>query len=453
MTTQSTTRSAARSGADILAFDRSYVFHPWRRQQDRSSMVITGGEGLYFFDDAGKRYLDFHSGWGHMTLGHQPRPVLDAIAAQLNELSNIMPGFAHAPAALLGACLAAIVPVPLGKSFFATSGTEAIDVAVKMARAYTGRFKIIARYRSYHGNNYGAGVLSGDPRRIPLEPGMPGVVHALDCYCYRCPFKLTYPQCEVHCAEHIAQLIELEGPGTVAAVLAEPVVASNGGLVPPAEYWPKLRAICDHYGVLLIADEVVTGIGRTGEWFACDHWGVVPDILVLAKGLSAGIMPLSATVVTQAIADFFEANYLDAGLTYQSHPLSCAAGIATLRYIQEHDLLDHVRKMGSYLLAGLRDLQQRHPSIGDVRGLGLYGTLELVSARRARTPLIPWSTVDMPNPTAQAINQRLLARGVKTALRWNRLAVAPPLIIDKQGIDEGLAAIDYALEVADEACA
>lgn len=447
-----TTISNSLSAADILALDRDYVFHPWRRQQDRSSLVVTGGEGCYFFDGAGKRYLDFHSGWGHMTLGHQPRPVLDAIAAQLSELSNIMPGFAHGPAAQLGRYLAEIVPPPLGKSFFATGGTEAIDVAVKMARAYTGRFKIIARYRSYHGNNYGAGVLSGDPRRIPLEPGMPGVVHAMDCYCYRCPFKLSYPQCEVHCADHIAQVIELEGPDTVAAVIAEPVVASNGGLVPPAEYWPKLRSICDHYGVLLIADEVVTGIGRTGEWFACDHWQVTPDILVLAKGLSAGIMPLSATVVTKAIADFFETNYLDAGLTYQSHPLSCAAGIATLRYIEDNDLIEHTRAMGAYLHAGLRALQQRHPCVGDLRGLGLYATLELVAERSGRTPLIPWSAVDKPNKIAQVINQRLMERGVKVALRWNRLAVAPPLIIDQQGIDEGLAAIDYALEAADGAC-
>lgn len=442
----------ALSATDILKLDRDHVFHPWRRQRDRSSIVVTGGEGCYFVDSTGKRYLDFHSGWGHMTLGHQPQPVIDAIAAQLTQLSNIMPGFAHAPAAQLGACLSEIAPAPLAKSFFATGGTEGIDIAVKMARAYTGRHKIIARYRSYHGNNYGAGVLSGDPRRIPLEPGMPGVVHALDCYCYRCPFKLSYPQCEVHCAEHIGQLIELEGPNSVAAVLAEPVVASNGGLVPPEEYWPKLRAICDHYGVLLIADEVVTGIGRTGAWFACDHWQVVPDIVVLAKGLSAGILPLSATLVTDAIAEFFEANYLDAGLTYQSHPLSCAAGIATIRFIQAHGLVEHAHRLGQYLHGGLLALQARHPSIGDVRGLGLYATLELVSDRVGRTPLIPWSSVDQPNPIAQAINSRLLARGVKVALRWNRLAVAPPLIIDAAGIDEGLAAIDDALEVADDAC-
>jgi taurine---2-oxoglutarate transaminase len=442
----------ALSATDILKLDRDHVFHPWRRQRDRSSIVVTGGEGCYFIDSTGKRYLDFHSGWGHMTLGHQPQPIIDAVAAQLAQFSNIMPGFAHAPAAQLGACLAEIAPAPLTKSFFATGGTEGIDIAVKMARAYTGRHKIIARYRSYHGNNYGAGVLSGDPRRIPLEPGMPGVVHALDCYCYRCPFKLSYPQCEVHCAEHIGQLIELEGPDTVAAVLAEPVVASNGGLVPPDEYWPKLRAICDRYGVLLIADEVVTGIGRTGAWFACDHWQVVPDIVVLAKGLSAGILPLSATLVTDAIADFFEANYLDAGLTYQSHPLSCAAGIATIRFIQAHGLVEHARRLGQYLHGGLQALQMRHPSIGDVRGLGLYATLELVSDRATRTPLIPWSSVDQPNSIAQAINLRLMARGVKVALRWNRLAMAPPLIIDEAGIDEGLAAIDYALEVADEAC-
>jgi len=435
---------------EIRALDKAHVMHPWRRQRDRSPIVVAGGEGAYFIDAEGKRWLDFHSGWGHLTLGYQPAAVIEAAIAQLRTLANVTPGFAHEPAARLGALLAELTPPGLTKSFFSTSGTDAVDIAVKIARAYTGKQKIIARYRSYHGNNYGAGVLSGDPRRLPLEPGMPGVVHAMDCYCYRCPFKLQYPSCDVHCADHIGQVIELEGPETVAAVIAEPVVASNGGLVPPPEYWPRLRALCDRYGVLLIADEIVTGFGRTGRWFACNHWDVSPDILVLAKGLSAGIMPLGATVVRQEIAAALEDLYLDAGLTYQSHPVSCAAAIAAIETLRDDGLIEHAERMGAQLKAGLLELQARHPSVGDVRALGLYGTLELVQNRATRRELIPWATVDTPNPIAPAMNRCLAERGVRTALRRNRLAVAPPLVIDAAGIAEGLAAIDAALDIADQ---
>jgi taurine---2-oxoglutarate transaminase len=437
------------AAASTLAQDQQFVFHPWRAQRDRLSIQVVGGEGPYFFDADGKRYLDFHSGWAHLNLGHQPPRVIAAIVEQAQRLCNVTPDYAHERASELGQNLAALLPGDLGKCFFSSGGTDAVETAIKMARAYTGRHKIISRYRSYHGNTYGAGTVSGDPRRFPLEPSAPGIVRALDQYCYRCPFGLTYPACGVHCADHIADLIELEGAGSVAAVIAEPVVSANGGLVPPPEYWPKLREICDRYGVLLIADEVVTGLGRTGMWFACDHWGVVPDIMVLAKGLTAGLLPLGAVAVRQPIADFFEDHYLPAGLTYQSHPLSCAAALATIDTIVADDLLENARRMGAQLQDGLRALQTRHPSVGDIRGLGLYAVLELVRDRATKEPLVPWNASAAESEGTRELNRILLERGVRVAVRWNRLSVAPPLIVGQGDVEAGLAAIDAALDAAD----
>lgn len=434
----------------VVEQDRDHVFHPWRAQRDRSPIVVTGGEGAYFIDDQGQRYLDFHSGWGHFCLGHQPQPVIDAILQQVQRLCNVAPDYANEPAARLGRLLAKITPGDLTKSFFTNGGTDGIETAIKMARAVTGRPKVISRYRSYHGNTYGAGTVSGDPRRLPLEPAAPGTVRALDHYCYRCSFNLSYPACGAHCADHIGELIELEGPENIAAVIAEPVVSANGGLVPPPEYWPKLRAICDRYGILLIADEVVTGLGRTGAWFACDHYQVVPDILVLAKGLTAGMMPLGATVVRPKIADYFETRFLDAGLTYQSHPVACAAAIATIETIRDQDLVAHAERMGRHLMAGLCRLQAQHPSIGDVRGQGLFITLELVRNRETKAPLVPWNATAFSGEGTREVGRRLLERRVKVGLRWNRLTTAPPLTITEAEIDEGLAAIDYALQAADD---
>lgn len=434
----------------VLVSDREFVFHPWRAQRDNLAIEVVRGAGAHFYDATGKRYLDFHSGWGHLNLGHQPPRVIAAIMAQVQQLCNVTPDYAHAPGATLGRRLADLTPGDLSKCFFSTGGTDAVETAIKMARAVTGRPKIISRYRSYHGNTYGAGTVSGDPRRFPLEPALPGSVRALDQYCYRCPFGLEYPSCGVHCADHIGELIELEGSASVAAVIAEPVVSANGGLVPPPEYWPRLRKICDRYGVLLIADEVVTGFGRTGQWFACDHWNVVPDIMVLAKGLTAGLMPLGAVVVRAALARYFDDHYLPAGLTYQAHPVACAAALATIETIEHDGLMENARHMGARLLAGLEALRQRHPAVGDLRGLGLYGTLELVRNRATKEPLVAWNAPAAESQGTQEMNRRLLERGVRVAVRWNRLNVAPPLIVGEAELEEGLSAIDFALDAADE---
>ncbi|MSP12553.1 MAG: aminotransferase class III-fold pyridoxal phosphate-dependent enzyme [Chloroflexi bacterium] len=434
----------------VLEEDRDYVLHPWRAQQDRLGIVVTGGEGVYFFDDAGTRYLDFYSGWTHLTLGYQHPRLVAAIIDQVKRIVNVNPDYVNEPAARLGHLLADVTPGDLVKSYFTTGGTDADETAIKIARAYTGRSKVISRYRSYHGNSYGAGTISGDPRRLLLEPALPNTVRALDQYCYRCPFGLAYPSCQVHCADHIGELIELEGPQNVAAVIAEPVVGSNGGMAPPPEYWPKLRQICDHYGVLLIADEVITGMGRTGKWFGVDHWGVTPDILVLAKGLTGGLMPLGATVIRRPIAEFLETRYLDAGLTYQSHPVSCATGVAAIQVLQDENLIQRAEQRGRYLEAGLRRLQAIHPTVGEVRGLGLYWTLELVRNRQTRERLVPWNAPAAECQATQEVSRRLLERHTKVSVRWNNMQIAPPLIVSEAEIDAGLEAIDYALQGADQ---
>ncbi len=436
--------------SNILQLDQEHVFHPWRAQGERNSTVVTGGKGSYFIDNCGLYHLDFHSGWGHFLLGYQPPEIINAIVEQVKKLCNVTPDYASEPAALLGRVLSEITPGDLSKCYFTTGGTDGIETAVKMARSFTGRSKIISRYRSYHGNTYGAGTISGDPRRLALEPAVTGIVRALDHYCYRCSFSLTYPSCGVHCADHIDELIELEGPHNIAAVLVEPLVASNGGLVPPPEYWPKLRAICDRHNILLISDEVVSGMGRTGTWFGCDQYGVVPDLLVTAKGLTAGMMPLGAAIVRPEIAEFFETRFLDAGLTYQSHPVACAAALGTIEYIRSRNLIEAAKAKGNYLMSKLLELQKRHPSVGDVRGLGLYVTVELVSNRKTREPLVPWSSTVFSGPGTSEVRRRLLEKRVKVGWRWGRFTVAPPLTISESEIDEGIAAIDYALCAADE---
>jgi len=285
---------------------------------------------------------------------------------------------------------------------------------------------------------------------LSLEPGIPGVVHVLDNYCYRCPFGLEYPGCNVQCVEHIGQVIELEGRENVAAVLVEPVVGSNGCLVPPPEYWPRLREICDNADVLLIADEVVTGFGRTGEWFGCDHWDVVPDMLVLSKGLSSGYAPLGAVVIRQPIADFYDDKFFNIGMTHQSHPISCTAAAAVIDVIEEEGLVDRAREMGSLLLDGLKELQSEHISIGDVRGLGLYACLELVTDRNAKTPLVPWSTRIDDHEGMGIVIGRLRERHVLFSFRSNRIHIAPPLTVTESELREALEALDYALSASDD---
>jgi taurine--2-oxoglutarate transaminase len=344
------------------------------------------------------------------------------------------------------------MPHGLDKYFYATSGTEANEAAFKIARQYTGRYKIISRYVSYHGSTAGAIAAGGDPRRSLIEPmgKIGGVIFGPDAYCYRCPFKMKYPNCGIACADYIEYMIEHES--NVAAVIVEPIVGGNGVIVPPDEYLPRLREITKKHGVLLICDEVMTGWGRTGEWFAVDHWGVKPDILTTAKGVTGGYTPLSITATTREIADYFEEHYFAHGHTYEAHPLTLSAGVAAIQEYKRLGLVQRSRELGEYLGRRLRALQEKHPSIGDVRGVGLFWGVELVRDRGGKTPFNTREDKILGKPT---MLDRIAAECMKngtyiSCLAWaNTLNVAPPLIIEKEAIDEGVSTLDQALELAD----
>src|SRR6201996_190815 len=370
----------------VVDFTRQYNYGTWRFQKNWNPMHVVDAEGCYIVDGAGKRYLDFSSQLMGSNLGHKNQAVIDAIARQAQQLSYAMPGYATTARAELSQLLVEILPKGLNKFFFTTSGTEANEAAFKIARMYTGKTKIIARYRSYHGSTMASIAATGDPRRWPMEPGGKGqgFLFAPEVNCYKCPIKHTYPACGIACADYLEHMIRNESD--VAAVIVEPVVGTNGVLVPPNEYMPRLREICDRHGVLLIADEVMSGWGRTGEWFAMDHWGVKPDILVTAKGITSAYVPLGLCATTGKIAEYFEDHFFSHGHTYEAHPITLAPAVAAIKEFQRMDLVNRAREMGQYLGEKLHALKPKHPSIGEVRGLGLFWALEMVKDQEKKIP-------------------------------------------------------------------
>jgi taurine--2-oxoglutarate transaminase len=345
--------------------------------------------------------------------------------------------------------VAEITPGELKKTFFTLGGADAVENAIKIARLYTGRSKVISRYRSYHGATYGAISAGGDPRRLPVEPGIPGIVRVFDPHCYRCVFGQEPATCARECISHIEQVIDFEGPESIAAIIMEGVTGTSGIFVPPDDYWPRVREICDRNGILLIADEVMSGFGRTGEWFAVNHWDVVPDMITMAKGITSGYLPLGAVTVSERIAGFFEDHTFWAGLTYSGHPMCCAAGIATIQVYKEDNLLENTRQMERVMAEGLNDLKARHPAVGDVRGIGLFWVIELVKDRDTREHLIPWNAKGPELGPLPAIAGHLREHGLYTFCKWNWIFVVPPLCITADQIAEGLAVIDGALAIAD----
>ena len=438
-------------GEDYSKTTRKYVFGTWRYQKTWSPKVIVAAEGCRFTDADGKQYLDFSSQLVCSNLGHGNEKVKNAIAEQAKKLPYMAPGFTTEAAAKLGEKLAEVVPGDLCKSYFSLGGAEANEAAVKIARFYTGAPKLIARTRSYHGATSGAISLTGDPRR-QYAPVTPGVIHAPDCYCYRCPFGLEHPGCGVMCAEYIREIIEMEGAGNVAAVFVEPIVGSNGLLVPPDDYMPRLREVCDDTGALLVADEVMTGFGRTGEWFCVNHWDVVPDMMTLAKGITSAYVPFSATVVRKPIADHFEGDNLFChGQTYANHPLGCAAALAAIEEYQRLDLINRAKKMGKVLGKRLVELKDDHPSVGDVRGKGLFWGIEPVKNRETKEPFATRRQRFQPT-TVSKMASEALARGVYVMAVLNTMVIAPPLIVTEEEIDEGIGVIDEVLKIADAEC-
>ena len=436
---------------EVVAVTKKLNYGTWRYQKSWKPMHVVDAEGCYFIDAAGKRYLDFSSQLMCVNLGHKNKAVIQAIQDQAAALPYIMPGYATTARAELSKLLLEVLPAGLEKFFFTTSGTEANEAAFKIARMYTGKTKIIARYRSYHGSTMASIAATGDPRRWAMEPGGKGqgFLFAPEVNCYKCPIKHTYPSCNIACADYLEHMIENEHD--VAAVIVEPIVGTNGVLIPPKEYFPRLREICDRHGVLLIADEVMAGWGRTGEWFSVDHWGTKPDMLVTAKGITSAYVPLGLCATTAKIGDYFEDHFFSHGHTYEAHPLTLAPGIAAIHEMQRLDLVNRSRDMGAYLGGKLLALKAKHPSIGDVRGLGLFWAVELVTDHVTKTPLNSMQDkVDGKPMVTEKVAAEMTKRGVTVQAWTSHFVIAPPLIIEKSEIDYGVDALDQSLAVADE---
>src|ERR671937_1875947 len=366
---------AVETGLDakrIQELDAKHVLHSWSVQSQIAPLPVAGAEGRYFWDYDGNRYLDFASQLVNVNLGHQHPKVVAAIVEQAQKLTTIGPPMAHEARSELARLLAEVTPGDLTMSFFTNGGAEANENAIKLARWYTGRHKIITRYRSYHGATGGAITATGDPRRWPAEPGVPGFVRMLDPYTYRCPAGHPDPCPVCSGAPHLEELLQYEGAHTVAAVLLETVTGTNGIIVPPDGYLQSIRDVCDRHGILLIADEVMAGFGRTGKWFGVDHWGVVPDILTVAKGINSGYVPLGAMIVRKPIAEWIRSRFFAGGLTYSGHPLACASAVASIEAFREESIVENAAAMGDAFREELGALAERHPSVGDIRGRGLF---------------------------------------------------------------------------------
>jgi taurine--2-oxoglutarate transaminase len=431
------------------ADERATVLHTWTIQSQWSAPTIVSGHGAWFVDADENRYLDLSSMAECCNLGHQHSKVIAAIKAQADQMCYVQPGWGSQPRAELAQRLIDKSGLTGGKVFFTLAGADANENAVKFARWFTGKSKIVTRYRAYHGATHAALDLGGDNRAWHTQTGFDGVVHALPPYCYRCPFGLKYDSCRIRCADHIAELIEYVGPENVAAVMVEPHAGTNG-IVAPDEYWPKLRAICNRYNVLLIADEVMSAFGRVGEWFAWQRYGIdnTPDMMTLAKGITGAHVPLGAVVVNQRIADYFDHHLLESGLTYSGHPLACAAGVAAIDAYEEENLIQRARELGVWMLNRLREMQSRLPIIGDVRGQGLFAIVELVEpdvgADRvsAQEPLSKWPQTA---PQLKKLVSEGRRRGISFAVRGNLIVLSPPLVIEQADLAYGLDVMEESL--------
>ncbi len=435
----------------VRADDRAHVFHSWSAQGLIDPMPIAGAEGSWFWDYAGKRYLDFSSQLVNVNIGHQHPRLVAAIQEQAAKLCTVAPSFANDKRGEAARLIAELAPGDLNRVFFPNGGAEANENAIRMARLHTGRHKVLTMYRSYHGSTAAAITMTGDPRRWPNEPTAVGVAHFFGPYPYRSAFHAADEGQESERAlEHLRATIELEGPSTVAAVLLETVVGTNGILVPPPGYLAGVRALCDQYGIVMIADEVMAGFGRCGEWFAVDHWGVTPDLITFAKGVNSGYLPLGGVVISDAIAETFRERVFPGGLTYSGLPLACASAVASIQIFKEEGIVEHARRLGEEVIGpALRGLQERHPSVGEVRGLGVFWALELVRDRTTREPLVPFNASGAAAAPMGAVAAACRERGLWPFTHFNRVHVVPPCTITETEVLDGIAILDEALAVAD----
>jgi taurine--2-oxoglutarate transaminase len=441
-----TKTSETLSGEEIVALSRKHTIFEWSAQSRVDPIPVSRSKGIYFWTPEGKRYIDFNSQLMCVNIGHGDERVIRTIQEQAAVLAYANPFMATEPRARLGAKLAEITPGDIDCFFFTNGGAEANENAIKVARWYTGRHKILARYRSYHGGTAGAITLTGDPRRWAAEPGIAGVVHVRDPYH---GIQKGWDTAEAALAE-LEEVIQLEGANSIAGFILEPVTGTNGILVPPDGYLQGIRALCDKYGIVMIADEVMAGFGRTGKWFSIEHWNVVPDIITMAKGLTSAYVQLGAVGLRRKIADHFRDNVFFGGLTYNSHPLACAAALATIAVYEEDGLIDRAARMGELMRSLMQDLAAKHPSVGAVRNIGLFGIVELVRNRKTMEPMAPFNGA---SPEMLALGKFFRDNGLYTFVRWNTFFTNPPLCITEDELKEAFSIIDRGLTEADRAVA
>jgi taurine--2-oxoglutarate transaminase len=432
------------TGDEIVALSRKHTIYEWSAQSKVEPIPVARAKGIYFWTPEGKRYIDFNSQLMCVNIGHGDERVIRAIQEQAAVLAYANPFMATAARAQLGARLAEITPGDIDAFFFTNGGAEANENAIKIARWYTGRHKIFAFYRSYHGGTAGSITLTGDPRRWAAEPGIPGVVHVLNPYH---GIQRGWDTADAALA-YLEEMIQVEGPNTIAGFILEPVVGTNGILIPPAGYLEGVRAICDKHGIVMIADEVMAGFGRTGKWFSVDHWNVVPDVMTMAKGLTSAYVQLGAVGMRRKIANHFQNNVFYGGLTYNSHPLACAAALATIAVYEEDNLIERAHQMGVLMTDLLADLARTHPCVGAVRSIGLFGVVELVKNRKTRAPMAPFNGT---SPEMQELGRYFRAEGLYTFVRWNTFFTNPPLCITEAELREAFAIIDKGLFDLDRA--
>jgi len=435
---------------EIVQDNQDYTLFSWSKQKGTNPIAVKHAEGIYLYDYDGKRYIDFSSGLMNVNIGHGDQRITAAVVKQMQEVSYVTPSCVTKVRGELGKKLAAICPGDLNKAFFTLCGATSIENAIKLARLYTGRHKILTRYQSYHGASIGAISASGDPRRIPVDAQQaPNFVH------FDLPYAYRYEHGEEallnDCVAQLERIIAYEGPGNIAAILLEGQSGSSGCFLYPDGYLKAVREICNKHGILLIIDEVMSGFGRTGKWFGFEHHDIVPDMIAMAKGLTCGYLPFGCLMVSDKIASKYDDAVLPLGLTYSAHPVSCAAALETLKIYEDDNLIENAKAMGRYLDSRIEELKQKHPSIGDWRNEGLLGCLELVKNRKTKEPMAPFNA----KPDEMAVMNKVAAKikelGMYTFVRWSYVFIAPPLMVTKEQIDEGLAIISEALKITDEA--
>ncbi len=436
----------------VRRLDRAHVFHSWSAQALIDPLPIASASGSRFTDYAGSSYLDFSSQLVNVNIGYQHPKLVKAIADYAQTMTTIQPSFANDARSEAARLIAEVAPGDLDRVFFTNGGAEATENALRMARLHTGRHKVLAAYRSYHGATAGSITMTGDPRRWPNEPLVSGVVHYFGPYLYRSAFHATSEQEECERAlAHLRDLITFEGPSTVAAIILETIVGTNGVLMPPDGYLAGVRELCDEFGIVMIADEVMSGFARAGEWFAVDHWDVVPDLMTFAKGVNSGYVPIGGVLVNDAVNETFQQRVYPGGLTYSGHPLACASAVASIEIFKEEGIVEHARDMGTQVIGPeLARIAENHPSVGEVRGIGMFWAVELVRDRDTHEPLVPFNA---SGEAAKPMGELMAAckeRGLWPFTHFNRLHVVPPCTTSAEELREGLAILDEALKVADQ---